>query len=60
MTTDLAHEVQRTQNFELYFKLSQYMLVHRITQADKFVDSDLAMLLASCMHNAVQEQQAKT
>jgi len=55
MTTDLARVVLRTQDLELHFKLSQYMIGLRITKTDKFIDSDLGMLLATCMHHSVNE-----
>lgn len=59
LSTDLAHEVFRTTNYEMYFDLAQYIVSKRKEQQDKFVDSDLAMLFATCIHNSVNLEQSK-
>jgi len=35
------------------------MISLRLGKTDKFIDSDLAMLLAVCMHNSNNEEQVK-
>lgn len=50
LSTDLAHELSKTTNYEMYYVLAQYMVSKRKEKQDKFIDSDLAMLFASCIH----------
>ncbi|CAL6037896.1 Putative_clathrin heavy chain protein [Hexamita inflata] len=50
LSTELAHVVLKEEKIDLKFILSQYMLSHRLTEQDKYIDSDLALLLAHCMH----------
>ena len=59
MSTDLARVVLRSQEIELHYNLSQYMINLRMTKADKYVDSDLGMLLAVCMHHSMNEDLVK-
>ena len=34
----------------MYYDLAQYMVSKRKDKQDKFIDSDLAMLYATCIH----------
>lgn len=52
LSCDLARLVFKNGSVDLNYKLSQYMLDLRKDQAEKYIDNDLALLLAICMHSA--------